>query len=51
MVEVEMEFMQSVDVVLVMEVEMVEMVGGRAEEIRVEEEVMEATGETAVVML
>lgn len=41
---------QSVDVGLVV-VEEVEMVGGRAEEIRLEEEVMEATGETAVVMV
>jgi len=50
--EVEMEFMQSVDVGVVMELDEVEMVGGRAEEIR-EEEVMEATGDggTAVVML
>lgn len=49
---VEMEFMQSVDVGVVMELDEVEMVGGRAEEIR-EEEVMEATGDggTAVVML
>ncbi|TNN87462.1 hypothetical protein EYF80_002179 [Liparis tanakae] len=51
-VGVEMEFMQSVDVGLVMELDEVEMVGGRAEEIR-EGEVMEATGDggTAVVML
>lgn len=49
--EAEIEFMQSVDVGLVVVVEEVEMVGGRAKEIRGEEEVIVATGETAVEMV
>lgn len=49
---VEVEIMQLVDVgLVVVVVEEVEMVGGRAEEIRVEGEVMEATGETASIEL
>lgn len=49
--EAEIEFTQSVDVGLVVVVEEVEVVGGRAKEIRGEEEVTEATGETAVEMV
>lgn len=48
--DVEREFMQSLVVGLVIVMEEVEMVGGRAEGVRMEEEVMEATGETTVVM-
>lgn len=51
MAEVETEFMQSVDVGLVVVVEEVALVEGRAGETKVEELVMAASGETGVVML